>query len=65
MLAFYRQPNGEIRHTWSSELLYEPAEPGQDPRHLGLLEPLWNIFDLTLEGRPGDWSEQLQYHCCP
>ncbi len=25
------------------------------------LEPLWNLFDLTVEGRPGDWNEQLVY----
>ena len=36
--------------------------PGQDPRHCGTLEPLWNIFDLTPEGRPSHWHEQLDYH---
>ena len=50
--------------TWSSELLYEPTDPGKDPRHISTLEPLWNIFDLTPEGRPKDWEEQVQYHCC-
>lgn len=63
MSVFHREPNGEIRHTWSSELLYAPTEPGQDPRQVGTLEPLWNIFDLTPEGRP-DWDEQMQYPCC-
>jgi predicted dithiol-disulfide oxidoreductase (DUF899 family) len=64
MSVFHRYANGEIRHTWSSELLYEPADPGQDPRQAGTLEPLWNIFDLTPEGRPENWDEQMQYHCC-
>jgi predicted dithiol-disulfide oxidoreductase (DUF899 family) len=64
MSVFHRGPNGEIRHTWSSELLYEPTDPGQDPRQVGTLEPLWNIFDLTPEGRPENWDEQMQYHCC-
>lgn len=27
----------------------------------GALEPLWNLFDLTREGRPADWDEQLSY----
>jgi predicted dithiol-disulfide oxidoreductase (DUF899 family) len=27
----------------------------------GTLEPLWNLFDLTPEGRPPDWHEQLSY----
>src|SRR5206468_2026316 len=26
----------------------------------GILEPVWNLFDLTREGRP-DWDEQLSY----
>ena len=43
-------------------MLYAPSDPGQDPRHMGTLEPLWNLFDLTPAGRP-DWSEQLDY-CC-
>lgn len=38
-----------------------PTDPGQDPRHVGTLEPLWNLFDLTPEGRPSDWDEQLSY----
>jgi predicted dithiol-disulfide oxidoreductase (DUF899 family) len=47
-----------IRHFWGSELFYAPTEPGQDPRHVGTLEPLWNLFDLTPQGRPADWDEQ-------
>ncbi len=58
--VFHRLPGG-IRHFWSSELFYLDPDPGQDPRHTGTIEPLWNIFDLTPEGRPSDWQEQLQY----
>jgi predicted dithiol-disulfide oxidoreductase (DUF899 family) len=50
-----------IRHFWGSELLYAPMEPGQDTRHVGTLEPVWNLFDLTREGRQPDWDEQLRY----
>jgi len=58
--VFHR--DGEIvRHSWGSELLYAPTDPGQDPRHVGTLEPLWNLFDFTPEGRPTDWEEQLSY----
>ena len=64
MLTVFRRLDGEIRHFWSSEMFYAPAEPGQDPRHTGTLEPLWNMMDLTPEGRPSDWNEQLQYDCC-
>ena len=42
-------------------MFYAPSEPGQDPRHTGTIEPLWNLMDLTPEGRPSDWDEQIQY----
>ena len=61
MLNVFHRDGETIRHVWGSELLYAPTEPGQDPRHVGLLEPLWNLFDLTPQGRPSDWNEQLSY----
>ncbi|WP_129666156.1 DUF899 family protein [Phytoactinopolyspora endophytica] len=61
MLNVFHRDGETIRHVWGSELLYAPADPGQDPRHTGTLEPLWNMFDLTREGRPADWEEQLHY----
>jgi predicted dithiol-disulfide oxidoreductase (DUF899 family) len=61
--VFHRGPDG-IRHFWSSELLYAKPEPGQDPRHVGTLEPLWNMMDLTPEGRP-NWDEQIDYENSP
>ena len=61
MLNVFDRDGQTIRHFWSSELFYAPAEPGQDPRHVGTLEPVWNLFDLTPEGRPSDWDEQLSY----
>jgi hypothetical protein len=37
--VFHR--NGEaIHHFWGSELFYAPADAGQDPRHVGTLEPV-------------------------
>jgi predicted dithiol-disulfide oxidoreductase (DUF899 family) len=58
--VFHR--NGEaIRHFWASELFYAPTDAGQDPRHVGTIEPVWNLFDLTPEGRGTDWDEQLRY----
>ena len=61
MLTVFRRDGDVIRHFWSSELLYAPSDPGQEPRHVGTLEPLWNLFDLTPEGRPADWTEQFSY----
>jgi predicted dithiol-disulfide oxidoreductase (DUF899 family) len=60
MLNVFHRDGDAIRHTWGSELLYAPTEPGQDPRHVGTIEPLWNLLDLTPEGR-GAWDEQIAY----
>jgi predicted dithiol-disulfide oxidoreductase (DUF899 family) len=61
MTNVFRRDGGTIRHFWGSELLYAPSEPGQDPRHGDTLEPLWNLFDLTPEGRGTDWYPDLNY----
>jgi predicted dithiol-disulfide oxidoreductase (DUF899 family) len=61
MLTVFHRDGDVIRHFWSSEMFYAPYDPGQDPRHLGTLEPLWNLLDLTREGRPEDWYEQITY----
>jgi predicted dithiol-disulfide oxidoreductase (DUF899 family) len=61
MLNVFRRDGETIRHFWGSELFHAPSERGQDPRHAGTLEPVWNLFDLTPEGRPADWDEQLSY----
>jgi predicted dithiol-disulfide oxidoreductase (DUF899 family) len=61
MLNVFHRDGDTIRHFWASELFYAPTDPGQEPRHVGTIEPLWNLFDLTREGRPMDWDEQLHY----
>jgi predicted dithiol-disulfide oxidoreductase (DUF899 family) len=61
MLNVFHRDGETIRHFWGSELFYAPTEPGQDPRHVGTLEPVWNLLDFTPEGRPPDWDEQLSY----
>jgi predicted dithiol-disulfide oxidoreductase (DUF899 family) len=64
MLNVFHRDGDTIRHFWGSELFYAPTDPGQDPRHVGTLEPVWNLLDLTREGRPLKWDEQLSYSCC-
>jgi predicted dithiol-disulfide oxidoreductase (DUF899 family) len=63
MLNVFQRQGDTIRHFWGSELLYAPSEAGQDSRHVGTLEPLWNLFDLTPSGRPAERDEQLTYRC--
>jgi predicted dithiol-disulfide oxidoreductase (DUF899 family) len=61
MLNAFHRDGDAIRHFWGSELFYAPSDPGQDPRHVGTIEPLFNMLDLTRDGRPPDWDEQLSY----
>ena len=61
MLNVFHRDADAIRHFWGSELLYAPTDGDQEPRHVGTLEPLWNLFDLTPEGRPKNWWEQHSY----
>ncbi len=58
--VFVRQ-NGEIRHFYHTELLFPPAEPGQNHRHVDMIWPLWNLLDYTPGGRGKDWFPKLGY----
>ncbi len=40
--------------------MFASAETGQNPRHVDMLRPLWNLLDLTPEGR-GEWYPSLAY----
>lgn len=51
--------DGEIRHFYNAEQLYVDR-PGKHPRHVDRIWPIWNILDLTPEGR-GDWFPRLNY----
>lgn len=64
MMNVFHRREGIIRHFWGAEMLYAPTDPAQEMRHVGTLEPLWNMFDLIPEGRGTDWDEQLDYSCC-
>jgi len=61
MLNVFHRDGQTIRHFWGSELFYAPVDPGQEPRHVGTIEPLWNLFDFTGEGRLANWREQCSY----
>jgi predicted dithiol-disulfide oxidoreductase (DUF899 family) len=60
MLSVFRRDGGLVRHFWSSEMLYVPAESGQEYRHNDLLDPLWNLLDTTADGR-GQFRPRLAY----
>ena len=57
----FTRRDGTIRHFWAGEMFAVPSDPGQDPRGAPELMPLWNILDLTPEGRGTDWYPKLDY----
>ncbi|MGP0088479.1 MAG: DUF899 family protein [Xanthobacteraceae bacterium] len=60
-LNVFTRRDGAVRHFWASEMLFAPRDPGQDPRHVDMIWPLWNVLDCTPEGRGSDWRPQLRY----
>jgi predicted dithiol-disulfide oxidoreductase (DUF899 family) len=59
-LNVFVRRDGEVRHVYCTELMFTPSDPGQDPRHVDSIWPLWNVFDYTPEGR-GDFHPSLSY----
>ena len=57
----FTRRDGTIRHFWSVETGTVPADPGEDPTTAPDLMPLWNVLDLTPEGRGTDWYPKLSY----
>jgi predicted dithiol-disulfide oxidoreductase (DUF899 family) len=47
---------GGMKHFYSSTAIMK----NKINRGIDLLSPVWNIFDLTPEGR-GDWNAKLNY----
>lgn len=60
-LNVFRKADGGIFHFYHTELLLAPNEEGQNARHVDQIWPLWNLFDLTPEGRGKDWFPKLSY----
>ena len=60
MMNVFVRKKGVIRHSWASGLMGgAKEEPGQNARHNDLMWPLWNVLDLTPEGRGKDWYPKL------
>jgi predicted dithiol-disulfide oxidoreductase (DUF899 family) len=60
-LNVFVRRDGRVYHSWCSELLFTKSDPGQDGRHVDLIWPLWNLFDVIPEGRGTDWNPRLTY----
>jgi predicted dithiol-disulfide oxidoreductase (DUF899 family) len=60
MLNVFVRRSGEIRHFWCSEMVESEWDAGQHHRGNDSLSALWNLFDLTPQGRPG-WFPKVRY----
>jgi predicted dithiol-disulfide oxidoreductase (DUF899 family) len=61
MLNVFVRRKGKIYHSYATELQFMPPDKGQNQRHIDMLWPLWNLLDLTPEGRRADWYPSLSY----
>lgn len=60
--SIFTRRDGIIRHFWSGEFTFDSTDPGQDPRGAPDMAPLWNVLDLTPQGRNPDWYPSLAYN---
>lgn len=60
MVHVWKKTGDSIHHFWASELFFREDEnwPHQ-PRHVDAIWPLWNVLDLTPEGRGENWYPEL------
>jgi predicted dithiol-disulfide oxidoreductase (DUF899 family) len=60
-LNVFVKRDGRVHHFYQTELLFAPTDKGQDGRHVDMIWPLWNLFDVTPEGRGTNWYPRLRY----
>jgi predicted dithiol-disulfide oxidoreductase (DUF899 family) len=54
ILNVFVRDGDEIRHFWATELMFAPREEGLEARHVDSIWPIWNVLDMTLQGRGSD-----------
>jgi len=60
MLNIFKKEGNTVRHFWGMEIRDAPKDKGQDHRAVDILNPIFNMFDLTPEGR-GDFYTKIYY----
>ena len=63
MMNVFVKREGKVHHSWASEMAEasDRVREGTDPRHIDIMWPLWNVLDLTPEGRASKWYPALKY----
>lgn len=55
MMHVFKKTAEGVFHTYSTELFYYQSDWPNDPRHVDTLWGLWNILDLTPDGRGSEY----------
>jgi predicted dithiol-disulfide oxidoreductase (DUF899 family) len=58
LLNVFVRDGDQLRHSWATELMFAPREEGGDPRHVDSMCPVWNVLDMTPDGRGADWASR-------
>lgn len=61
IVAVWQRDENGVRLFWAAEGGPATADPGFDPHLAPDPTPLWNILDLTPEGRSRHWYPKLEY----
>ena len=51
ILNVFVRDGDQFRHAWASELMYAPRDEGIEARHVDSIWPIWNVLDVTPQGR--------------
>ncbi len=60
MMNVFVRRKGKIHHSYATELQFMPPDKGRTSAYIDMMWPLWNMLDLTPEGR-GDFFPSLDY----
>jgi predicted dithiol-disulfide oxidoreductase (DUF899 family) len=62
ILNVFARDGGGFRHRWATELMFTSRDEGEDPRHVDMIWPIWNVLDMTPGGRGSGWDfPAMQY----
>lgn len=54
ILNVFVRDGDQLRHSWATELMLAPQDEGEEPRHVDSIWPIWNVLDMTADGRGTD-----------
>jgi len=62
ILNVFVRDGDQMRHSWATELMFAPRDEGAEARHVDSIWPIWNVLDLTPQGRgTGSSFPSLRY----